>query len=471
MSVKREFLLTAVLSSLLLVLLITLVVLSKGSYQGGDTFQHFLIARYSPEHPHLLLDHWGKPVFTLLYALPASVGYTAAKIFTCLIGVTGAFMTFLCARELKQRNAFSMIVLMLFAPMYFIHLNSVMTEVLFSTWMITGVFLLLKEKWIAAALLLSFLPFVRTEGFVLLPFIAIWFAMHRQWKAFFLLATGTVIYSLIGFLFHYHDLLWVFTHNPYPAESPYGSGQWLHFIHSNKVIWGLPLFIAMCVGLFYLIWNSVAKQYENNKKKYWMLIVIPFFVFLIFHSIAWATGSLASNGEIRVMVCTMPFAALIAGYGMNELLCFIKSKSLQSAFVLLLLAVVAITPFQFFKMPLAKSERQLLIADACQFLKVKREYGSTHFVDPQIPVELEIDPYDPSIAQQWFGEKEHPENDMNPGDIVIWDAQFCPHEGGTLLSAFSENENFVLLKTFQPAQPIFIFDDEQYFVSIFECVK
>jgi Gpi18-like mannosyltransferase len=471
MKLNKESYWAIAITSVVAIVLIILVYFSSGSYQGGDTYQHFLIAKYSFVHPTLLLHHWGKPFFTLLYALPAMAGYAAAKLFTCLIGIAGAYISYLVARTLQQSAPIVVLFMVLFAPMYFIHLNSVMTEVLFSTWLILGIYLLLKHKWMAAALLLSLLPFIRTEGFVLIPFISIWMMMHKKWKPFFLLASGTVVYSLIGWVFHYHDVLWIFHQNPYAVQSPYGSGHWLHFVYSNKVIWGLPLFIAMCVGLLCLCWSCLVVRKEAFAKQYLILIVIPFFVFLIFHSAAWALGALASNGETRVMVCTMPLAALIAGYAFSRIEYLIKNKVISNAILGLFVAVVVITPFQFFKMPLEKSERQQLITEACVFVEQQGIKTTVHFVDPQIPVELDADPFSPAQAVQWFADKQQPQNGMKHGDIVIWDAQFCAHEAGTSYSAFGENENYKLLKLLEPQNPIYIYGSEKYFVAIFECIK
>ena len=50
-------------------LAVTLVLLQlffAGTYDAGDSLMHFQIARHAPLHPHLYLDLWGKPTFTLL---------------------------------------------------------------------------------------------------------------------------------------------------------------------------------------------------------------------------------------------------------------------------------------------------------------------------------------------------------------------------------------------------------------------
>ncbi len=471
MSAKNELKIAAIFSSLLLIFISVLVFYSDGSYQGGDTFQHYLIAKYALKHPHLLLDHWGKPIFTLLYAIPASLGYASAKIFTCAIGVVGAYITFLCAREFKQKHSISMIVMVLFAPMYFIHLNTVMTEILFSTWLISGIYLLLKNKWMAAAVLMSFLPFVRTEGFVLLPFLSIWFLLHKRWLPFFMLASGTLLYSLIGLVFHYHQFFWIFSQNPYAIVSPYGSGQWHHFVTSNKVIWGLPIFVMMCFGLGVLLFKSIRIKQSELVKHYLILIVVPFLVFIIFHSVAWATGALASNGETRVLVCTMPLACIMAGYGLNALIAFMEQNKYSVSVVILYLSIVIITPFQFFKMPLAQDAGQQLVQKATEFIVQNYAGRKIHFVDPQVAVELEIDLYEGISGSQWFADKLHPENSMNSGEIALWDAHFAAHEGGVPFQIFSLNPNFRLLQHFQPTPPIILFENEKYTVAIFECIK
>ena len=51
-----------------------LVHLFPDSYQA-DAGYHFLFARGSLEHPRLLVDVWGRPLFTALYAIPAQAGY------------------------------------------------------------------------------------------------------------------------------------------------------------------------------------------------------------------------------------------------------------------------------------------------------------------------------------------------------------------------------------------------------------
>jgi hypothetical protein len=67
------------------ILLLALVYTSTDGYGGADSFQHYMISCYSWKHPHLLLDHWGKPIFTLLSSPFSQVGYKGLLLFNVLI--------------------------------------------------------------------------------------------------------------------------------------------------------------------------------------------------------------------------------------------------------------------------------------------------------------------------------------------------------------------------------------------------
>ena len=44
---------------------------------GGDTYVHYEMSRYCWEYHHLLLNQWGKPVFTVLFSPIAQLGLKA----------------------------------------------------------------------------------------------------------------------------------------------------------------------------------------------------------------------------------------------------------------------------------------------------------------------------------------------------------------------------------------------------------
>src|SRR5262245_38089239 len=82
--VDRNVLISGVCVLVLLIAYAVFALASSGVYFDDD-LQHFLISHYSWRHPHLLLDLWGRPAFTILYAPASALGFTAARLFSALL--------------------------------------------------------------------------------------------------------------------------------------------------------------------------------------------------------------------------------------------------------------------------------------------------------------------------------------------------------------------------------------------------
>ena len=70
------------LEPLIFLLYLCIVLLSTGVYGDADSYTHFQIAKYAFKYPYLLLNLWGKPVFTLLaapFAPPDILGQSIAN--------------------------------------------------------------------------------------------------------------------------------------------------------------------------------------------------------------------------------------------------------------------------------------------------------------------------------------------------------------------------------------------------------
>lgn len=454
------------------VIITLLIILSTGAYQGGDTFQHYMIAKWAFQHPYLFLDHWGKPFFTALFAPASQLGYTAAKIQNTFLGFAAAWYAYLTAKELGHRLAWPVTLMVICAPIYFIHLNSAMTEILFSTVIIVSTYWIIKERWYQGAILLSFLPFVRTEGFVLIPFISLWFLYHKKWIPFLLLGFGTVVYSILGYLFYFHDLLWVFHKNPYEVNVDfYGSGNWHHFISTNYVTWGVPMFIALCAGYYWIFraWSRHTGRLDKALSTELSLIVTPALIFLLFHSMAWWLGKLASVGEIRVLASLMPLYAITANRGlmwMNEKFKNDWKKSLR--FMTFFCVAVLIMPFLFFPLPMRRMRGQEVMHRVSEWLENTPRNGRVWYFDPQIAFEAEADPFIQGNIRPYFPKKDSVASQrLQPNDLIIWDAHFAANEGRTPLSQLTDTAQFEMLQLFKPTKPFETFDSVNYEVKVF----
>ena len=67
------------------IVLCLVAIFTNGTGDAGDSVQHYLFSKSAFKHPELFLDHWAKPIFVLLSAPFAQLGFVGMKIFNCLI--------------------------------------------------------------------------------------------------------------------------------------------------------------------------------------------------------------------------------------------------------------------------------------------------------------------------------------------------------------------------------------------------
>jgi len=237
-----------VLSGILLLQLI-LIFFSTDFYGGADNISHYRIARYAWKYPPLFLDLWGKPVYTAFVFPFALFGIQAARLFNAIAGLAAVFFTIRAMRAMGEKDNLITIAFIAFSPVYFLVMQSCLTEVLFSLVLMLSFWMFFEEKYCRAALVLSFLPFVRSEGYIFFPLFATALALAREYRAIPLLAAGSLFYTLAGYP-HFRDWLWVIHHWPYAMDnSLYGSGSLFHFVRQSPEIFGVPFLLFLITGL------------------------------------------------------------------------------------------------------------------------------------------------------------------------------------------------------------------------------
>ncbi|MCB0786930.1 MAG: hypothetical protein KDC02_22320, partial [Flavobacteriales bacterium] len=140
----------------------------EGTGGSGDSEQHFLIARWAPVHPELYLDHWGKPLFTLLASPFAQLGFAGMKAFNALCMLGTLLMTMRLARRWELPHPVLAGLFLLACPGVWELTFSGLTEPLFALGLVTVVVLAEEDRWRPAALVAGLLPFVRSEGLLVL---------------------------------------------------------------------------------------------------------------------------------------------------------------------------------------------------------------------------------------------------------------------------------------------------------------
>ena len=172
------------------VVFVILSFLSEGGFYGGDSYNHYFLSRYAFKYPVFFLDNWAKPLFTVLSSLFAQFGFHGMMIFNIIAGILACFFAIKTALELKYMNSVLLVFFICFAPVFTMLLFSGMTEIVFALLLISSVYYFIKEKYIISAIIISFIPFIRAEGLVFIPWFMILLVIKKQYKAIPFLISG-----------------------------------------------------------------------------------------------------------------------------------------------------------------------------------------------------------------------------------------------------------------------------------------
>lgn len=408
---------------------LVLILLSKGTYDPGDGVQHYLIAKYALKHPMLLLDHWGKPIYTLLCMPFAQAGFLGSNIYNLICNTLTSYFASRIAQKSGFKNAWLTIVLVFFSPLFFVSSFSGLTEPTFALILMASVLLLLNSQFASGALLISFLPFARTEGFFILPLFIMYLLHLKQWKAVLLTGAGSLLYALIGWV-ALNDFFWIIHQNPYKgAIDIYGKGTLMHFVAANDRLFGLPLVVLFILGCLSLI----LRKEKNTGTAFYLLILGSFVVYFVMHSVFWWKGLFGSLGLHRVMAGVAPLFSLVALIGFNLIGDVLASKPriYRAVFYFILFAVI-IYPFKQYRPPLKPDTEMEVLIKTSQWIKSNSisVTQKVYCMYPYLSMQLDVDVFNTKkyistcmLKHGYFSSA------LLPGDLIIWDSHFG-HECG-----------------------------------------
>ena len=409
------------------------IIYFDGTGDAGDSVTHYLFARYAPSHPVLYFDHWAKPVFVLLASPFAQFGFVGVKVFNVLVTFFTIIFTYRIAEALKLKNGLLIPVFMLFSPLYYILTFSGLTEPLFALFTVAGIFLCLHHRYLAAALVVSFLPYVRSEGLIILGVFGLYFLVKQNWRVIPALIFGSVAYGIAGY-FVYHDFLWVFTKIPYAKlSSVYGRGPLLHFVEQLINVTGVPLYALFWLGFISLTVKSIKGKAVAEQS---ILILVGFTTFFVAHSLFWYLGIFNSMGLKRVLLGIMPMIAIIVLCGFNviveEFLNYTpRVKKLLYVFILLYVFVFPFTANPsaiHWKKDMMLCEEQHLAEKVADFIgKQNNRMYPLVYSHYYLSVTMNLDHFD---VLKRIDVSRGSISNMKPGELLIWDNRFADSESG-----------------------------------------
>ena len=401
--------------------------------ERGDGVAHYTIARWSWKHPGLLLDHWGKPLFTLLASPFAQLGHIGPALFNVIVALVTMLLSI---RMVARYGRFGTLLYPLFlasASHYVLMVMAGMTEPLFGLLTIITIHFCLEERPNVAATIASLTPFSRPEFIAFVPCVILWLAYREQWKALPWLGAGTLVYALAGWLL-LGDALWYLHNDPYGnGPSMYGHGDPWTFIRQLDDVTGRPLMVMAAAGLLaipYLIVREGARRIAPLM----LLCVLPTFLILVLHMYLWGKGIKGSAGILRVISTAVPMLALFASAVLALLFERLAIRQRYAArWLPAVVVTVAVWAFvdmsQRDLLPIPKNEDESALRRVAEHIVTElgpeEKLFTTH---PFMGLVCDTDPYDTSRYEMAYGAPAL--RCMEQGDILFWDSELGPNESG-----------------------------------------
>ncbi|WP_426493125.1 hypothetical protein [Hymenobacter sp. 102] len=433
---------------LLFLLSLATALCTQGTYDSGDSIHHYLFARYAFQHPGNFLESWSKPLVVELMAGPAQLGLRGVMVLQCVLVAVASGLAYDAARHLRLPWPWLVVVFCYASPDYFLMQFSGLTEPTFSVVLVAAVALALRGRAAWGAAVLSFLPFARSEGFLLLGVYGVYLLLTRNWKAVPWLGLGFVVYGVAG-LFVYQDFLWVFTRNAYPVQNPdylFTKGHITHFVLGLADTIGWVQFGLFWLGGGGMVWAWLQPNRRLRPPLFTAELLLVYgcvVVFLAAHTVFWMFNLFGSLGLVRVLCSLVPLLSLIVLRGVW--VCSLLGASGRAQAYIRVGLLVAVIGFLFcgsrvafrWERDFGRASDQLLLDAAGRWAARQHAGSQVVFWHPYVAVAAPLDPFGPRRsppealqAQDW---------PLPAGSLVVWDEWYAVVEGNTPLATLRNN--------------------------------
>jgi hypothetical protein len=442
-----------------------------------DCLVRFLKLRDAPLDA--MFDRWVRPLFALLYFLPARIGLFAVNFQALLLSLLTAWLVFKTAKEMKLAVPQLSIVFLIFQPFWWGTSAQAVTEPLAGLIIAASLYFHTTKRWELFALMGGFLPLARLELIVLLPLWVIVLWRKKEFIRFPFLTLPGLLWLVAGSL-HFGAPTWLFS-----STHAYGTGPFSWYFERYIYIAGAPV--------LYFVWLALLKSRRAEFRH--GLFFSAFFLYIL---IFWK-ADIGSVGFLRHLVVISPVAALLANEGFSK---WLDKKDRLSLFASS--ALITITTFMILSRELIGHHNlgeinlangitisfcaiAMLVNSANNYKVPKAFFIAGVFMVSTLSAEkpLELSPEQQEVKRAakfcwkndinptyvnhpWFGwfldrsqtkfKKVTVENlDSAPvGSVVIWENHYSHRLAGNVMPEYFRDSRFVLIKSFEPVLNRFI---------------
>lgn len=451
----RKNLIFIILSLYFVIAVIMLYYITGTGERGsGDSVLHYLYAKHAINDVSLFFNHWAKPIYVLLAFPFAQFGIKGLMFFNVVLALLTAYFTYKTSTTLQLKNAVLTAVVLICTPLYFTLIFSGLTEPLFALVLILSTYLFAKERWLFGSILLSFLPFVRSEGLIFLGVFAFFLLVRKKSIIIPFLGIGHLFYAITGYFIH-HDFLWIFNRIPYAKlSSTYGSGRLFHFVDQFFYVVGLPIYVLFIIGIISIVYFCFRKK-SNLMNETTIIILGGFFAYFVAHSLFWYLGIFNSMGLKRVLIAVAPFISIVSIVGFNSITENVwinnkKNKTIASWIIIITIILFPISGNKAgvnWKEDFSLTNHQIIANDVVNYLsdEVKDEPVNFIFSNPYLSEVLNINHFNSTFRKELnFSTIDS----ASMKDIIIWDSWYCVVENGITKEMIVSETSLKSVKTF-----------------------
>lgn len=433
---------------------------------GQDSYNHFLISKYAFTYPNLLIDQWGKPIYTVL-AHPFckwGLGYSVWFNIICVLG-SGIFCA-LTSHKLGSHIAISAFWVCIFAPIALGNSISSLTEPLNMLALSSAFYLWTIDKKRISVILFSLMPWIRTEGFVIVIPLLVFLVIQKHYKLIPWLFLTTLLINFVGW--HLTEKpFWFITENPYflvetEAErfAPEG-GSILYYLQNNRLVFGNLFLPVAALGALSISYKYLFKKERSFKYMFWVIIGV-FVAYFFAHSFIMWRGMMGTHGMLRVMMVICPSLAISFAFFPSLIYKTMPTKYIKATSVVIILIGLFNSykangyPTKFWQLN-KNSVKQIGIMGE---IKEAHEYIIENELDTaviyhQLPIYNVLfnkDPFPKPLTPQWQTEEIWSidlENNWAPkGTLLLWDNYHATREGNIPKNKLDQLKDYRELKRF-----------------------
>ena len=394
--------------------------LTSDGFLEADGCTHYLYSRFAFEQPHFLVNIWGRPFCTAFYAVPALLGGRfGVRCASLVLAIAISLITYLIAKRQGFRHPELALIFTLAQPLVFLHSIAELTELPFAFLLSLAFLAFQSRRWFYMAVVAAILPLARPEGFGFLILAAIALMGRDRWWWIFVLPIGLIAWSYAGWTEYgspaYPWYLWLIRNWPYAEKSAYAPGSILHYVNLLPAIVSPLVFPAVVLGA----WQALISRRD------WLIAAIPLGIF-VGHSFLYATGRMASSGEIRYLLIVAPFWALLAARGWDWFFAW-RGWAGEARYALLAAVLPVFINLGYQILPLVFTDDWLRARLAVQWWEdsgLAGGYPRVQSSHPGIYYFMGICQTDPDHAAEW---KDEFISTPGNGVVLVWDWIYGTH--------------------------------------------